>query len=126
MARTATKAGRCDRISTASAENGRKLHETQHAAHPHHPRGSLPRPDALIEVTAPRWRGAVDDKTFAARLAQSVDEICRTRRGSASTSLNDGEFGKATRAAIDYGAWQELHLRGCRLGAGPGAGLAGA
>jgi 5-methyltetrahydropteroyltriglutamate--homocysteine methyltransferase len=69
--------------------------------------GSLPRPDRLLEVNRTKVAGeAYDAKDYAARLAAAVGEICRLQAETGVDVINDGEFGKATRGAIDYGAWQ--------------------
>ncbi len=69
--------------------------------------GSLPRPDALLEINRAKVAGeAYDTTAYAARLAASVAEICRKQAEIGVDIINDGEFGKATRGAIDYGAWQ--------------------
>jgi 5-methyltetrahydropteroyltriglutamate--homocysteine methyltransferase len=69
--------------------------------------GSLPRPDRLLEVNRAKLYGeAYDAKDYAARLADAVGEICRHQAELGVDIINDGEFGKATRGPIDYGAWQ--------------------
>jgi 5-methyltetrahydropteroyltriglutamate--homocysteine methyltransferase len=69
--------------------------------------GSLPRPDRLLEVNRAKVAGeALDEADYAARLAAAVDEICRHQVELGLDVVNDGEFGKASRGAIDYGAWQ--------------------
>jgi 5-methyltetrahydropteroyltriglutamate--homocysteine methyltransferase len=69
--------------------------------------GSLPRPDRLLEVNRAKVYGeAYDAKDYGARLADAVNEICRHQAELGVDIINDGEFGKATRGAIDYGAWQ--------------------
>jgi 5-methyltetrahydropteroyltriglutamate--homocysteine methyltransferase len=68
--------------------------------------GSLPRPDPLIEVNAAKFAGAgFDERLYEERLAAAVGEVCRTQTALGIDVVNDGEFGKATRGAIDYGAW---------------------
>jgi 5-methyltetrahydropteroyltriglutamate--homocysteine methyltransferase len=68
--------------------------------------GSLPRPDALIEVNMAKFAGgAVDEAVYEARLKDAVGEVCRRQSAIGIDVVNDGEFGKATRGAIDYGAW---------------------
>jgi 5-methyltetrahydropteroyltriglutamate--homocysteine methyltransferase len=83
--------------------------------------GSLPRPDALLEVNKAKVAGeAYDAKTYSTRLTAAVDEICRSQADIGIDIINDGEFGKATRGAIDYGAWQSYawgRLSGWQLGA---------
>jgi hypothetical protein len=68
--------------------------------------GSLPRPQALIEVNQAKLEGrALDEKTYEARLQQAVEDTCRKQVELGIDVINDGEFGKVTRGAIDYGAW---------------------
>ena len=68
--------------------------------------GSLPRPQALIEVNQAKLEGRVlDEKTYEARLQQAVEDACRKQAELGIDVINDGEFGKVTRGAIDYGAW---------------------
>jgi 5-methyltetrahydropteroyltriglutamate--homocysteine methyltransferase len=69
--------------------------------------GSLPRPDRLLEINRAKVAGeGYDEKAYAERLTAAVAEICRTQADLGIDVVNDGEFGKATRGAIDYGAWQ--------------------
>ena len=64
--------------------------------------GSLPRPEALIEINRAKFAGETyDQKTYSARLSTAVNEICRKQ----AEIGNDGEFGKTTSGTIDYGAW---------------------
>jgi len=68
--------------------------------------GSLPRPDPLLEINAAKFAGEpYDAKTYAERLSGAVEEICRKQAEIGIDVINDGEFGKTTRGAIDYGAW---------------------
>ena len=68
--------------------------------------GSLPRPEALIEVNRPKLAGeAYDEKVYAERLSTAVEEVCRKQAEIGIDVINDGEFGKASFGAIDYGAW---------------------
>src|SRR5215469_9442332 len=77
--------------------NGRIL--TSHA-------GSLPRPEVLLEVNRAKLAGeAFDEKTYGVRLTAAVEEICRKQAELGVDVINDGEFGKASLGAIDYGAW---------------------
>jgi 5-methyltetrahydropteroyltriglutamate--homocysteine methyltransferase len=69
--------------------------------------GSLPRPDDLIELNVAKLTGkAHDEKTYARHLSAAVAEICRRQSELGIDVINDGEFGKATRGPVDYGAWQ--------------------
>ncbi len=68
--------------------------------------GSLPRPEALLELNRPKLIGeAYDEKLYAERLSAAVEEICRKQAELGVDVINDGEFGKASLGAIDYGAW---------------------
>jgi 5-methyltetrahydropteroyltriglutamate--homocysteine methyltransferase len=68
--------------------------------------GSLPRPDSLIEVNQAKFAGSgFDEAVYEARLKEAVGEICQAQAALGIDVINDGEFGKATRGAIDYGAW---------------------
>ncbi len=68
--------------------------------------GSLPRPDALIEVNQAKLAGSgFDEKVYEERLGAAVGEVCRMQAALGIDVVNDGEFGKATRGVIDYGAW---------------------
>src|SRR6516162_10221386 len=65
--------------------------------------GSLPRPEALIEINRAKFAGeAYDQKTYAARLSTAVKEICQKQAEIGVDIINDGEFGKTTRGPIDY------------------------
>jgi len=68
--------------------------------------GSLPRPEALLEINRPKLAGeAYDEKVYAERLSAAVEEVCRKQAELGIDVINDGEFGKASFGAIDYGAW---------------------
>ena len=68
--------------------------------------GSLPRPDALIAVNQAKLAGSgFDEKVYEERLGAAVGEVCRMQAALGIDVVNDGEFGKATRGVIDYGAW---------------------
>jgi 5-methyltetrahydropteroyltriglutamate--homocysteine methyltransferase len=68
--------------------------------------GSLPRPDALIEVNQAKLAGGgFDEQVYEERLRAAAGEVCRTQAALGIDVINDGEFGKATRGVIDYGAW---------------------
>jgi 5-methyltetrahydropteroyltriglutamate--homocysteine methyltransferase len=68
--------------------------------------GSLPRPEALIEVNQAKLAASGFDETvYEERLREAVGEVCRKQAALGVDIVNDGEFGKATRGAIDYGAW---------------------
>jgi 5-methyltetrahydropteroyltriglutamate--homocysteine methyltransferase len=63
--------------------------------------GSLPRPDDLLAL----YRDNAPDAALLPRLASAVGEIVAQQRAAGVDIVNDGEFGKAMRAAVDYGAW---------------------
>jgi 5-methyltetrahydropteroyltriglutamate--homocysteine methyltransferase len=68
--------------------------------------GSLPRPDALIELNRAKFAGeAYDAAAYAASLSVAVEEACRKQAEIGIDVVNDGEFGKTTSREIDYGAW---------------------
>jgi len=63
--------------------------------------GSLPRPADLIGL----YRNDAPDADLLPRLRSAVFGVVRQQREAGVDVINDGEFGKATRAAVDYGAW---------------------
>jgi 5-methyltetrahydropteroyltriglutamate--homocysteine methyltransferase len=63
--------------------------------------GSLPRPDDLLEL----YRTDAPDRTLHPRLKSAVAEIVKQQADIGIDCVNDGEYGKAMRAAVDYGAW---------------------
>ena len=63
--------------------------------------GSLPRPDDLIEL----HRQEAPADAIATRLPSAVDAIVAQQIDAGVDVVDDGEFGKATRASVDYGAW---------------------
>jgi 5-methyltetrahydropteroyltriglutamate--homocysteine methyltransferase len=68
--------------------------------------GSLPRPDALVELNRAKFAGeAYDPSAYAASLSTAVEEVGRRQVEIGIDVINDGEFGKTTAGAIDYGAW---------------------
>ncbi|HUK59358.1 MAG TPA: cobalamin-independent methionine synthase II family protein [Stellaceae bacterium] len=69
--------------------------------------GSLPRPERLLEVNRTKIAGqGFDAKEYAARLTDAVGEIAARQAAVGVDIINDGEYGKASSGAIDYGAWQ--------------------
>src|SRR5215213_1248776 len=64
--------------------------------------GSLPRPTDLIEL----FTSNAPDDAVAARTTSAVGEIVRAQREAGIDVVDDGEFGKRTRGAVDYGPWQ--------------------
>ena len=68
--------------------------------------GSLPRPQALLEVTRAKLAGEpYDEKVYAERLSAAVEEVCRKQTELGIDVINDGEYGKASSGPIDYGSW---------------------
>ncbi|MDO5699891.1 MAG: cobalamin-independent methionine synthase II family protein [Bowdeniella nasicola] len=65
--------------------------------------GSLPRTDALIAANAARRNH--DNEGFDELLAQSVADVVMMQSDVGLTDPNDGEFGHAMAADLDYGAW---------------------
>jgi 5-methyltetrahydropteroyltriglutamate--homocysteine methyltransferase len=63
--------------------------------------GSLPRPADLIDL----YRENAPDASLLPRLRSAVAEVVRLQANAGVDLVDDGEFGKATRAAVDYGAW---------------------
>lgn len=63
--------------------------------------GSLPRPDDLIALN----REQPGSETTAARLRAAVAEVVERQAALGIDVVNDGEFGKPTTDAVDYGAW---------------------
>src|SRR3569833_1691205 len=63
--------------------------------------GSLPRPDDLMALYA---ANAPDDK-LQPRLRAAVGDIVRRQVETGIDGGNDGEYGKAMRSAMDFGAW---------------------
>jgi 5-methyltetrahydropteroyltriglutamate--homocysteine methyltransferase len=63
--------------------------------------GSLPRPNDLLEL----YRDDAPDGTLLPRLKSAIADIVRRQTESGIDVVNDGEFGKAMRRAVDYGAW---------------------
>jgi 5-methyltetrahydropteroyltriglutamate--homocysteine methyltransferase len=63
--------------------------------------GSLPRPDDLMAL----YRENAADAMLLPRLKSAVAEIVARQCELGIDVVNDGEYGKAMRAAVDYGAW---------------------
>ena len=63
--------------------------------------GSLPRPADLMALYA---ANASDDK-LQPRLRAAVGDIVRQQAESGIDVVNDGEYGKAMRSSMDFGAW---------------------
>src|SRR4029077_5129936 len=63
--------------------------------------GSLPRPNDLLEL----YRDNAPDSTLQPRLQSAIADVVRRQAECGVDVVNDGEFGKAMRRAVDYGAW---------------------
>jgi 5-methyltetrahydropteroyltriglutamate--homocysteine methyltransferase len=63
--------------------------------------GSLPRPDDLMALYA---ANAADDK-LQPRLRDATGEIVKQQAAAGIDVANDGEYGKAMRSSMDFGAW---------------------
>ncbi len=77
--------------------------------------GSLPRPDALIEANRARAAGeSSDEAAFQAQLEAAVVDVVKLQHRIGIDIPGDGEFGKAMRHKINYGAWWSYSFQ--RLG----------
>ena len=63
--------------------------------------GSLPRPDDLVDL----YRQEAPDGKLLPRLKSAVAEVVQKQTAVGIDVVNDGEFGKAMRRAMDFGAW---------------------
>lgn len=63
--------------------------------------GSLPRPDDLMAL----YRENASDESLQPQLRSAVSDIVRRQSAIGIDVVNDGEFGKAMRSAMDFGAW---------------------
>ncbi len=63
--------------------------------------GSLPRPSDLVEL----YRDNAPDDGLLPRLRSAIADIVHRQVESGIDVVNDGEFGKAMRSAVDFGAW---------------------
>ncbi len=63
--------------------------------------GSLPRPDDLMAL----YRDNASDDTLQPHLRAAINGIVRRQTETGIVIVNDGEFGKAMRSAMDFGAW---------------------
>ena len=63
--------------------------------------GSLPRPDDLVAL----YRDDAPDQTLLPRLRSAIADVVREQAQCGIDVVNDGEFGKAMRRAVDFGAW---------------------
>jgi 5-methyltetrahydropteroyltriglutamate--homocysteine methyltransferase len=63
--------------------------------------GSLPRPNDLMEL----YRDDAPEQKLLPRLQSAISDVVRQQSQSGIDVVNDGEFGKAMRSAMDFGAW---------------------
>jgi 5-methyltetrahydropteroyltriglutamate--homocysteine methyltransferase len=63
--------------------------------------GSLPRPNDLVEL----YRDNAPDDRLQPRLRSAIADVVRRQSASDIDVVNDGEYGKAMRRAVDFGAW---------------------
>jgi 5-methyltetrahydropteroyltriglutamate--homocysteine methyltransferase len=75
--------------------------------------GSLPRPPELVELNAKLMAGEpYDEEKHSALVTAAVADVVKRQVEIGITVPGDGELGKATRAAVDYGAWSSyVHRR---------------
>ncbi len=64
--------------------------------------GALPRPDDLLALNA---QEQADEGARQERLRTAVDEVVQRQVDLGLSIVNDGEYGKAMRSRLDYGAW---------------------
>jgi 5-methyltetrahydropteroyltriglutamate--homocysteine methyltransferase len=63
--------------------------------------GSLPRPNDLVEL----YRDNAPDDRLLPRLRSAITDVVQRQSLSGIDIVNDGEFGKAMRRSVDFGAW---------------------
>jgi 5-methyltetrahydropteroyltriglutamate--homocysteine methyltransferase len=63
--------------------------------------GSLPRPSDLVAL----YRDDAPDVTLLPRLKSAIADVVRQQADCGIDVVNDGEFAKAMRRAVDFGAW---------------------
>jgi 5-methyltetrahydropteroyltriglutamate--homocysteine methyltransferase len=63
--------------------------------------GSLPRPKDLIAL----YRDNAPDDKLLPRLTSAIADVVKQQVEAGIDIVNDGEFGKAMRSNVDYGAW---------------------
>ncbi|HVV92100.1 MAG TPA: cobalamin-independent methionine synthase II family protein [Hyphomicrobiales bacterium] len=77
--------------------------------------GSLPRPQALLDLSQKKTLGkAVDQAEFDRVLKEAVAEVVRRQKEVGIDLVNDGELGHTMGWAYDFGAWWSYVVR--RLG----------
>jgi 5-methyltetrahydropteroyltriglutamate--homocysteine methyltransferase len=72
--------------------------------------GALPRPDDLLAINAEIARAqqsgeSYDERAHRERLRGAVADVVHTQAELGVDIVNDGEYGKAMRTRLDYGAW---------------------
>lgn len=68
--------------------------------------GALPRPDDLLALNAEIASGQASEvREHRERLSGAVREVVERQRELGLDVVNDGEYGKAMRTRLDYGAW---------------------
>jgi len=74
--------------------------------------GALPRPDDLVGVANVEHGDSLHETpALRDRLRDAVAAVVRRQQEMGISIVNDGEFGKATRARSDYGAWLSYVLQ---------------
>jgi hypothetical protein len=63
--------------------------------------GSLSRPNDLVEL----YRDNAPESKLLPRLRLAIADVVRRQSDSGIDIVNDGEFGKAMRRSVDFGAW---------------------
>jgi 5-methyltetrahydropteroyltriglutamate--homocysteine methyltransferase len=63
--------------------------------------GSLPRPEDLMEL----YRDDAPHAKLPPLLQSAIADVVRRQANTGIDIVNDGEFGKAMRRAVDFGAW---------------------
>jgi len=63
--------------------------------------GSLPRPNDLVEL----YRDNAPESKLLPRLRTAIADVVRRQSGCGIDIVNDGEYGKAMRRSVDFGAW---------------------
>jgi len=67
--------------------------------------GALPRPDDLLALNAEIARSPASEGAHRERLRSAVREVVDRQAALGIDVVNDGEYGKAMRTRLDYGAW---------------------
>jgi 5-methyltetrahydropteroyltriglutamate--homocysteine methyltransferase len=68
--------------------------------------GACRDPTPLLKLNRAKFAGEVySADAYAVSLSAAVEEVCRKQTEIGIDVVNDGEFGKTTSGAIDYGAW---------------------